>query len=52
MQYPAALQLLLQVGLKLGIDEFHGGLVAVLLVDLVPEAHHVTTVSFSPMVPS
>ena len=28
VQYPADLQLLLQVGLKLGIDEFHDGLVA------------------------
>ena len=39
VQYPADPQLLLQVGLKLGTDEFHDGLVAVLLVDLVPEAH-------------
>lgn len=28
VQYPADLQLLLQVSLKLGIDEFHDGLVA------------------------
>lgn len=28
VQYPADLQLLLQVGLKLGINEFHDGLVA------------------------
>lgn len=28
VQYPANLQLLLQVGLKLGINEFHNGLVA------------------------
>ena len=40
VQYPTALQLLLQAGLKLGIDEFHGGPVAV-LVDLTPKAHHV-----------
>lgn len=41
VQCPADLQLLLQVGLRLGLDEFHDGLVAVLLVDLAPEAHHV-----------
>lgn len=28
VQYPADLQLLLQIGLKLGVDEFHDGLVA------------------------
>lgn len=28
VQYPADLQLLLQVGLELGINEFHDGLVA------------------------
>ena len=28
VQYPEDLQLLLQVGLKLGVDEFHNGLVA------------------------